>query len=307
MSEMRSGVYEIKNIKNNKIYIGGSINISERWNEHRRELSKNNHHSPHLQNAWNKYGEDCFNFNVLEWCHEDDVFDREQYYLDTYKSYDKNNGYNIAKYASAPMKGRKHTEETKKILLEDLKNRDKNTWLRGEESPNSKLKNEDIAEIKRMIYEGYKICDIADLYDVKPNTITQIKTGERWKHINTKYDDLIKQTPKQKLTHENIIQIKRLLIDNNLTITEIANFYNVTPGMISAIKSLRSHKNIGVEYNKQLEGRHSVRKLNKEKVLEIEVMLKNDISCKDIAKKYNVVEKTIKNIKNKDEWQNVTS
>ena len=26
-----------------------------------------------------------------------------------------------------------------------------------------------------MIYEGYKICDIADTYGVKPNTITQIK------------------------------------------------------------------------------------------------------------------------------------
>lgn len=305
MEYIKSGVYKIKNILNNKVYVGSSVNIYERWSEHKRELSKNNHHSILLQRAWNKYGEENFEFNVLEKCNESELLDKEQYYLDLYVAYDKNKGYNIARHSSAPMKGRKHSQETIAVLIEGLKNRDKSTWLKGQDAHNSKLKDEDIPEIKRMIYEGYKICDIADTYRVKPNTITQIKTGARWKHIDTVYDDLIIQQPKQKLKEEDIIEIKKLLIDNKLTITEIANKYDITFGMVSAIKNLRIHKEIGLEFNKKLNKRHNVRKLNEDNVIKIKKMLVEEISYADIAKDFGVSEKTIRNIKNNKTWTHI--
>ena len=305
MHGTRSGIYEIRNVLNNKVYIGSSVDIPERWNEHKRELSKNNHHSILLQRAWNKYGEENFKFNILEKYSENELLNREQYYLDLHMTYDRNKGYNIAKYASAPMKGRKHSKETIVLLVEGLKNRDESVWLRGEESPNSKLKDEDIPEIKRMIYEGYKICVIADTYGVKPNTITQIKTGARWTHINTIYDDLIIKQPKQKLTKEEIVEIKKLLVDNKLTITEISNKYDITFGMVSAIKNLKSHKEVGSEFNKKLKTRHNVRKLNEEKVIAIKRMLEDEISFVDIASEFKVSEKTIRNIKNNKTWTHV--
>ena len=40
MHGTRSGIYEIRNVLNNKVYIGSSVDIPERWNEHKRELSK---------------------------------------------------------------------------------------------------------------------------------------------------------------------------------------------------------------------------------------------------------------------------
>lgn len=61
-----SGVYKIENIKNNKVYIGESFNIEERWKVHINDLNKGKHHSRKLQEDWNEYGKDCFKFDILE-------------------------------------------------------------------------------------------------------------------------------------------------------------------------------------------------------------------------------------------------
>lgn len=52
-----SGVYMIKNVLNNHKYIGSTKNFKQRLKQHLSDLRNNKHHSPHLQAAWNKYGE----------------------------------------------------------------------------------------------------------------------------------------------------------------------------------------------------------------------------------------------------------
>lgn len=49
-----SGIYKITNLVNNKVYIGQSVNIRKRWNQHVLELNKNIHPNIYLQSAWNK-------------------------------------------------------------------------------------------------------------------------------------------------------------------------------------------------------------------------------------------------------------
>ena len=77
------GIYMLLNTKNGKRYVGSSINIRKRLWEHRALLRHNKHGNPHLQNAWNKYGENFFEYSVLEKCDEDIRFIREQFYVDT--------------------------------------------------------------------------------------------------------------------------------------------------------------------------------------------------------------------------------
>lgn len=90
------GVYKITNIKNNKIYIGSSKHILQRWKNHIRELNDNKHKNFYLQDDWNKYGKDCFVFDVLEKCAEDDRYALEQEYLNNLMPfYRTGNGYNI--------------------------------------------------------------------------------------------------------------------------------------------------------------------------------------------------------------------
>lgn len=49
-----------------EVYIGQSMNIKTRWETHIRDLRNNEHHSYKLQNAWNEWGEETFDFDVVE-------------------------------------------------------------------------------------------------------------------------------------------------------------------------------------------------------------------------------------------------
>lgn len=81
----KCGIYLIVNLINGKRYVGSSINIYNRIHEHIHNLKNNKSHNQHLQNAWNKYGEDKFMYSVLEYCDPDIRFDIEQYYIDCLK------------------------------------------------------------------------------------------------------------------------------------------------------------------------------------------------------------------------------
>ena len=56
-------------------------------------LKKNYHHNIHLQNAWNKYGEENFEFSIIEECHMDQLDQREIYWISKLNSYE--DGYNL--------------------------------------------------------------------------------------------------------------------------------------------------------------------------------------------------------------------
>lgn len=86
------GIYEIVNIVNNKRYIGLSTNIYGRWRQHINALTSKTHYNAHLQSAWNKYGQDNFQFNIVEQCEKECLPDREIYWIAYYDSF--NNGYN---------------------------------------------------------------------------------------------------------------------------------------------------------------------------------------------------------------------
>jgi len=124
---MKSGIYLIKNILNNKIYVGSSVNIDKRWKEHKNHLKERKHHSVLLQRAWDKYGEQSFLFEILEEVsNPEHLLAYEQVYLDYYKSYEIDRGYNICKIAGSHL-GIKRSEETRKKLSEAAKNRNEET------------------------------------------------------------------------------------------------------------------------------------------------------------------------------------
>lgn len=77
------GIYKFTNIITGKIYIGSSQNLQKRFFTHLNLLNNNKHHSKHFQNSWNKYGEDNFSYEIIEFVEDlQDLLKREQYYLD---------------------------------------------------------------------------------------------------------------------------------------------------------------------------------------------------------------------------------
>lgn len=98
-------IYKIRNVVNNKFYVGSTHDTRERFRNHRAGLRNNKHHCKHLQASWNKYGEDCFIFEVVEVLDSvEALFDAENKWLDTH--FGTNQCYNSGRDAYSPMRGR---------------------------------------------------------------------------------------------------------------------------------------------------------------------------------------------------------
>ena len=63
---MNGYIYEIKNLTNNKRYIGSTLHLARRKTRHFSSLKLNKHHNIHLQRSYNKYGKHNFEFIVLK-------------------------------------------------------------------------------------------------------------------------------------------------------------------------------------------------------------------------------------------------
>lgn len=108
---MTIGIYSILNKINGKIYVGQSIDVETRWRNHKNELNRNNHNNSHLQSAWNKYGEQSFEFNLLEKCNDNKLDDNEIWWIDYFNSADNSKGYNFSSGGNSPMKGKHLSDE----------------------------------------------------------------------------------------------------------------------------------------------------------------------------------------------------
>lgn len=89
------GIYKIENKVNHKIYIGQSVDIYTRWYNHKHALRNGVHYNLHLQDSWNKYGEDNFDFSIIEKCNYEDLNRLEIKYIAFYQSYNSLFGYNL--------------------------------------------------------------------------------------------------------------------------------------------------------------------------------------------------------------------
>lgn len=95
-----SGVYLIKNVVNNKIYVGSTKNLKHRKYQHFNLLRNGKHYNYLLQKDFNTYGESNFSFELCCLCLEQALIPAEQQFIDKYASYDKTVGYNIQRYAN---------------------------------------------------------------------------------------------------------------------------------------------------------------------------------------------------------------
>jgi len=201
---MKSGVYQIKNLTNNKVYIGSSKNLDKRSKAHFYLLENNKHHSIHFQNAYNQeIDKSVFKFEILEEleCYDDDFLkEREQFYMNLIIDAENCiNGnckkfidlsYNIKPFSNKGFFGT-HSEKTRDLLSYANKNQkpvyvyDKMGYFIGfyrNASIVSKTVNSskncilDNCKTKRFILkEGYLVCFEEDLKELE----TLINSSEK--------------------------------------------------------------------------------------------------------------------------------
>jgi len=110
---MAGGVYMIINKIDGKRYVGSTGDFKVRWTQHLWELCKKTHHCRYLQNAFNKYGKENFEFIIIELVEDlDQLIPREQYWKDFYKSYDPKYGYDSRRIAESN-RGTTKSEESR--------------------------------------------------------------------------------------------------------------------------------------------------------------------------------------------------
>lgn len=113
-------VYKIINLTNAKFYVGSTIRVKERFRTHRRKLRAGKHHCPHLQQSWNKHGEDAFVFRVIATVDDPaELHAVEQVFLDEHHGSEQ--CYNYARYTDNSSRGVTRSPEHRAAISESLR------------------------------------------------------------------------------------------------------------------------------------------------------------------------------------------
>lgn len=198
------GIYCFINKINQKRYIGQSIQIEERYNQHIRTSQNKNskEYDSSFYRALRKYGIDNFDFKILtqnDNYTKEDLNELEIYYINKFDSY--NNGYNETK-------GGQTSEHF------------------------SKLTDNQILELKKDIKNNkLNFTELANKYNVSISLISMINSGKVWNDSKEKYpliDSSINRAKGEKVntslsSDEEIIEIRKKFV--NYTLDELYQEY----------------------------------------------------------------------------------
>lgn len=112
-----SGVYRIRNLANNKFYIGSTNDLYKRFIQHKIQLEREEHHSIYLQRAFNKYGTSQFIMEILLLCKQEYLLYYEQQLI-----YELVPNYNMNKRATSNRGYKWSMESRQKASMAQLGN-----------------------------------------------------------------------------------------------------------------------------------------------------------------------------------------
>ncbi len=188
-SNMKSGIYQIIHKDSGKRYIGSGVDIGKRKCYHLRSLKQNKHCNCHLQNAWNKYGQQKFIFEVIEYCQKDRLLDYQQHYINLFNFkmlYNINPiAYsNLGRKGQIPwIKGKKHSIETRKKISEAHKGKKLSEQTKRKISQVSKGKKPS-EQTKKKMSEAKQ-----NMSDQTKRKMSQVKKGKNNPFYGKKHTD----------------------------------------------------------------------------------------------------------------------
>ena len=237
---MKSGIYKIRNLSNDKCYVGSAANVFKRWRVHKCYLKSNKHRNVHLQRAWNRHGEQNFVFEVIEEVQDKiKLIEREQYYLDALRP-----EYNICAIAGSCL-GIKRSAEVKQKMSEAKK---------GEKHP---FYGKTFSEEHRQKMSESKMGEKHYLFgkhlsEETRQKMSEAQKGERHhcfgKHPSEETKQKMSESKKgeksssAKLTWEQINDIREKYKIGDCSQYKLAKEYNVSRSCIQSVVENRSWK-----------------------------------------------------------------
>lgn len=244
------GIYGIVNKINGCIYVGQTReNFQRRYWHHRWKLQNNCHDNQHLQNSWNKYGENNFEFIVLEIVYNISLIDDlEIYYIDKYRQIGK--CYNILPGGQGRsgiplsdrakkiigeknrqnMLGKRHSEETKMkmSLIKKGKHVNRSTDV---------LNPDIVAKIKSLLVVGQTASEVSSQLNIDYKLINNIISNNTWSSVYVDgWEDFRKNRKTYKrLTKDDHKQIYKMFHYDGIDEKTLATKYHRTIDMIRII------------------------------------------------------------------------
>jgi len=260
MKQNISGIYAIINKTNNKRYIGSSKSVYYRWSQnHLVQLRHSIHFNRHLQSAWNKYGENNFEFIVIEECNISLLLEKEGYWIEYYKSWEREHGYNLNRVVDEKQvlsqESIKKTIETKNI---------ENYWTTGTNAKIIELFNE--GESKNFIAIKLGVTRSAVYSCLEQNDL----------YHNTGRGNEIKLT-------EEVKQQVQELRDQNNTVAEICKITGVSETQLRRTETIVEDNKYGGKVK-----RETYRTVTPDVIAKVEILRAEGKKWEDIEKEIGV-------------------
>lgn len=189
------GIYKYQNKLNGKIYIGQSLDIARRYEQHIYDAKNRPERGTGIDLAIRKYGIENFDFSILEECSIDSLDERERYWISFYDSY--NNGYNRSPGGSV---------------------------LRGSEHPRAILDEDQVWEIRELYNLKVKRSDVYDLFKytgISERGFKKIWDGQTWPNIHNEVYTQENREWHKKATGHTADQMGRSSLDRAISQEEI--------------------------------------------------------------------------------------
>ena len=190
------GIYKITNLVNGMVYIGQTKQgFQKRYWLHRWKLRNGSHDNQYLQNAWNKYGEENFEFSIVEVLKIQEIDEKERYWISFYK--EQNKCYSIQDGGQPTRLNDFVTKEGRKLVGE--KNRQRLLGTKLSEETKIKMSNsrkgkfvkkktqkitlEQAKEVKERLIQGYTPKEIMEDLGIEYKPINGIISANTWSHV----------------------------------------------------------------------------------------------------------------------------
>lgn len=228
------GIYKFESKKTHKVYIGQSVNINKRKWEHLNNPSNNSLIDKRLK----EYGEEAFDFEILELCKPEELDEKEKYWINYYDSY--KNGYNLTKGGRAQY---------------------------GENNINAKLAEEQVLKIIELL-KNSKLSEkeIAHKFNVHRNAIDSINRCQSWSFLhnfnnNIRKEALLEQgyngsthsgeySKSNKITTEQALKIIEELKQTQKSLVQISKDSNISLNIVYDINKCKTWKHLhNYKYN----------------------------------------------------------
>lgn len=348
-------IYMCTNLINGKKYIGKTVQpFNNRIAQHKYKSEKCENTNI-LYNAIRKYGWENFKWEIIDCAYNDEeLSNKETEYIKRYNTFYKSNkGYNMTlggegtvgygninediayqikellRDTSLPMSKIGKMFGIKKEIVESIYYG--NSWIhveverfqprmnRNRENRDwdcIKLKDKNVVKIKEMLRDGYRIREIADIFNVSETLISHINVGKVWRHIEVngfKYSKGRKsgyEHANSSLKEDDVYKIKKMIMENKITLTEIAKMYGVNKTTISRIAKGETYKNVvvkGFEPQKRNSNgsKNGMAKLTEKQIVEIKKLIKEGKTNVEIARIFNVKPNAISRIRTGKRWSHI--